>query len=202
MSDCNKARGIFSPHLENEASALEDRFLSAHLVTCSACREELDDLKSVRELLADLPRLAPSADFESQVMDRVRTAQRQPEEGRAPLILEFRPRWWEGWIPRFALAGAAAALLVLASVHSLTPRSGNLAANGSSGTPLASSTAAPVVSRLEDRFPDLPPEVRRALDEEGYVLDRMTIRPATSPGQMRVLAPVEQDATSPVYVTF
>lgn len=202
MSDCNKARGIFSPHLENEASALEERFLSTHLVACSACREELDDLKATRELLAGLPRLAPSADFESQVLERVRAAQRQPVEERAPLILEFRPRWWEGWIPRFALAGAAAALLVLASVNSLNRRSGGLTAGVPDSAPLTSTSATPVVSRLEDRFPDLPPEVRRALDEEGYVLDRMTIRPATSPGQTRVLAPVEQDATSPVYVTF
>ena len=202
MSNCNKARGIFSPHLEKEASALEERFLLSHLADCPACREELDDLKASQALLAGLPRVEVSADFEARVLEKVRLAARQPAPERSPLILEFRPRWWEGWIPRFALAGAAAALLVLASINTLHKSAGDLAGRTEPAGGASALTASPVVSRLEDRFPDLPPEVRRALDEESYVLDRMTIRPATSPGQTRVLAPVDQEASGPVYVTF
>ena len=98
------------------------------------------------------------------------------------------------------LAAPAAALLALAGYqqlnHSSLPHGqANLAPR------TLSAQVEPVVDRLEDRFPNLPPEVLRSLDEESYVLDRMTVRPAMNGGQ-RVVAPVSDEAGGAVFITF
>jgi hypothetical protein len=66
----------------------------------------------------------------------------------------------------------------------------------------SSSPGDATVRTLRDRFPDLPPEVARALDEESYVLDRMVLMPSEGPGEVRVVAPVGFESGGPVYVTF
>jgi hypothetical protein len=43
--------------------------------------------------------------------------------------------------------------------------------------------------------------VLRSLDEESYVLDRVTVHPAVSGGQ-RVVAPVSDEVGGPVFITF
>jgi hypothetical protein len=153
----------------------------------------------MQSLVTTLPRIGITPDFEERVLMAVRTAQR--DERLLPLLEQpsDEPRWWEGWIPRFALAGAAAALVVMV----MLPTVGQNVKSQSLATRMISQpTVQPVVQRLEDRFPDLPPEVLRSLDEESYVLDKMTVQPATSRGRARVVAPVVDESHGPVYVTF
>ena len=171
MSDCHKTRELYSLVLEQEASRLDQRYFDSHLSACAECRRDWLDFKSSQSLLAALPRPV------------------------VPVAVE--PAWWQAWVPRFGLAAAAAALVAMVTLPR-TPVSNDVAA-----LPAPGSTAQvqPVVDRLEDRFPDLPAEVLRSLDEESYVLDRMTVRPSVSGGS-RVVAPVDYESGGTVYVTF
>jgi anti-sigma factor RsiW len=202
MSDCKKAHDLFSLALEHEASQYEQTFVDGHLSACADCRREWLDFKESQSMLAALPRLVVSASFEDRVMAAMREAvreQRPVPEWRP--VVDAEPSWWQAWLPRFGLAGAAAALVALVTFPALRPGTSGLGAGGAGTAPVSTAQAQPVVDRLEDRFPDLPPEVLRSLDEESYVLDRMTVRPAVSGGQ-RVVAPVSDEAGGSVFITF
>lgn len=203
MNDCKQARELFSLALEHEASQFEQKFVDSHLSACGDCREEWLEFKESQSMLASLPRVAVSADFEDRVMAAMREAVREARPAPEWRPAAAEPAWWQGWFPRLGLAGAAAALVALFSYQQIGPGNGNHAGDSAERI---SPSAVPVqvasgVDRLEDRFPDLPPEVLRSLDEESYVLDRMTVRPAISGGQ-RVVAPVSDEAGGAVFITF
>jgi len=75
-----------------------------HLDECDRCRREVAGLRSLHARLADLPSLAPSADFADRVMARVRL----PEPAWARALAGLRAH------PVAALAAAASALLAVA----------------------------------------------------------------------------------------
>ena len=197
--DCHKTRDYFSLILDQEASHHEQRFFDGHLSDCANCRHDWLDFKASQAILLDLPRVLVSESFEDRVMASVREAVRESRPAPTWVAENAEPRWWQVWMPRLGMASAAAALLVLAFIGGPdpAPKSGP----GIAQNQIAVVTTEPAMERLEDRFPDLPPEVLRALDEESYVLDRMTIRPATS-GNSRVLSPVDYEPGGAVYVTF
>jgi|GEM_PF-3166741 len=192
MMDCHKSRDLYSVILDQEASQYDQRFFDGHLSDCPKCRRDWLDFKASQAILQDIPRVLVSASFEDRVMASVREAVRDARPAPTWVAEETEPRWWQVWVPRFGLAAATAAataaLFAIVDFPQVDPR-------GKSGQIVQS------VQRLEDRFPDLPPEVLRSLDEESYVLDRMTIRPATS-GNSRVVAPVDYEPGGAVYVTF
>jgi hypothetical protein len=132
-------------------------------------------------------------------MASVREAVRESRPAPAWLAPEAESRWWQVWVPRFGLATATAALVAVALASAF--QSGIPQGFASFFVKGGGTTIEPMVQRLEDRFPDLPPEVLRSLDEESYVLDRMTVRPASS-GNSRVVAPVDYEPGGAVYVTF
>lgn len=184
MSDCHKSQDLYSIVMDQEASQHDQRFFDGHLSSCSGCRHDWLDFKASQAMLKDLPRVAVSASFEDRVMAGVREAVREARPASAWAAQETEPRWWQVWIPRVGLAAATAAVVIVSMLS------------------IPDQKASPTfVGRLEDRFPDLPPEVLRSLDEESYVLDRMTLRPGTN-GDSRVVAPVDFEPGGAVYVTF
>lgn len=200
MIDCHKARDSYSLILDQEASQYDQRFFDSHLSACADCRRDWLDFKASQAMLLDLPRVQVSASFEDRVMAGVREAVREARPAPAWVVEDTEPRWWQAWMPRFGLAAGAAALFAV-MIPQLVPGPGPRPDQRVAMNQAAVVTTEPVVQRLEDRFPDLPPEVLRSLDEESYVLDRMTIRPATS-GNSRVVAPVDYEPGGAVYVTF
>jgi len=202
MSDCHKSRDLYSVILDMEASQFDQRFFDGHLSGCSDCRQDWLDFKASQAILKDLPRVAVSASFEERVMAGVREAVRESRPAPAWVAEESEPRWWQAWLPRFTMAAATAALVIMATSAVLNPRGqGGLVAGLLNLNGNRSAVIEPGFQRLEDRFPDLPPEVLRSLDEESYVLDRMTVRPATS-GDSRVVAPVDNEPGGAVFVVF
>ena len=202
MSDCHKSRDLFSVILDQEASQFDQRLFDGHLSNCYDCRQDWLDFKASQAILKDLPRVAVSASFEDRVMAGMREAVRESRPAPAWVAEESEPRWWQAWLPRFTMAAATAALVIMAAGTVLHPKGqGGLVADLVNLNRDRPAVIEPAFQRLEDRFPDLPPEVLRSLDEESYVLDRMTVRPATS-GDSRVVAPVDYEPGGAVYVTF
>ena len=95
----NKA--VLIAYLYNECSAEEREWISSHLMTCTACAQEIDELKGVRSMLTEWAPAEPEPQF--QLVSR-------NDSGASP--------WWYSQPVRtFGLA--AAALLVTAVAVSL-----------------------------------------------------------------------------------
>jgi len=62
-SGCELARGSLSEYLNGGLSAPEREWLSAHLVSCAACREQLESLRLTVRLLHDLPQVPVPRSF-------------------------------------------------------------------------------------------------------------------------------------------
>ena len=87
--------------------------LDAHLATCVRCQAEVDELRSLFELLSDLPELAPSPTFANRVMAHVRV--RKPAFAWADAWVErLTPRTTRAWA--FASALLALPLIGLSAV--------------------------------------------------------------------------------------
>ena len=201
MNDCHKSRDLCSLILDGEASQIDQRFFDGHLSECEKCRRDWLDFKASQSMLASLTRLTVSATFEDRVLADIHEAMRnnRPIPELAPA--EAEPMWWQAWLPRFGLTAAGATLVAVVYLFGAgkPPREGGSSVLDPGGR--SEGSIQPVVGRLEDRFPDLPPEILKSLDEESYVLDRMTVQPNSSGGS-RVVAPVAFGTVGAVYVTF
>jgi anti-sigma factor RsiW len=212
MSHCDRVQNLFSMILENEASLEDARFFDAHLAACSGCREDFEALKFATETLHHIPIIEPAADFEDQVMARIRTAPAPDDrESVVPVELGGERRWWQGWVPRFALAGVAtaAALLIGSSyIGRLAPGAGPAIRQTPAPAVAGRTNPAPreEVTDLRQLFPDLPAEITAAsqsLDgQNNYVLDKMVIRRGNRPGAVTVVSPADAETGGQVYVTF
>jgi anti-sigma factor RsiW len=58
--------------VEDTLDQAERAVLESHLATCALCRSEVDELRTLFEMLSEMPELAPSAAFADRVMARVR----------------------------------------------------------------------------------------------------------------------------------
>jgi anti-sigma factor RsiW len=103
----SRARDLLSAHLERDLGDAERAAVETHLAECSACREELDELRSTVDLLHRMAVPPPPPYLATRVMARI-------AEGEA------RAAGWRGWLARLAspavaasFAAAAAALAVL-----------------------------------------------------------------------------------------
>jgi anti-sigma factor RsiW len=204
MSACDKTRNLFSLYSDGEASPHDRRDVESHLEGCPGCRREFAACSAVTKLLADLPRVEPTPGFEDRVLARVRaSAVPQAPDPVIAIDLPREPRWWQGFIPRFAAAGAAFALVLFAVSRMV----GGPAEGPAAEAPLAESVpVSPAGTEkplsLEQIYPDLPSEVVRALDTDSYVLDRMEVQPGSPESNVRVVAPLQVSSGDPVYVTF
>jgi hypothetical protein len=200
MNDCHKVRCLYSVFLEGEASLSETVWFEEHLARCPGCRTDYAAFTATTGLLRSLPRHEASPGFEDQVLARVRSAPAAPRRALPePVEISLEPRWWEGWMPRLALGGVAAALMVVGSLTVLRGPVTTIAGGSGSGN-LAENPQQ--IETLEQLYPDLSPEKLRSMQSisRDGVLDRVVIQPGSPEGGLRVVSPV--DHGSEVYVTF
>jgi anti-sigma factor RsiW len=98
-------------YVERTLDRSDSALLESHLATCARCETEVMELRSLFQLLAELPELAPSVGFADRVMREVHV--RQP-------VLEWVNAWIERLTPStnrgWALASAVVAMPVLLTV--------------------------------------------------------------------------------------
>lgn len=112
---CEAAVRRLSALRDGDLGSSEARAVSSHLEACAGCAERWRTMKQALELLAELPRLAPSESIASLVLTRLEVETRGPG-----LALLFRTRWAARPLIIPCLATAALVLLgALAAVWSL-----------------------------------------------------------------------------------
>ena len=111
---CNEFSDRISAYLEDELGGDSRTAMEEHSVACVVCAQRLSRTQALTERLGALPRSQPSAGFDFAL--RSRLLMEASREGRLADRLEafFRPA-----LPRFALAGAAAALVLLGAASVL-----------------------------------------------------------------------------------
>lgn len=205
MTHCDKVRCLYSVCLEGEASVSDTTFFQEHMNRCPKCRTDYAAFTATSGILRSLSGIEVSPGFEDRVLARVRAASVSPapvESG--PIEISMEPRWWQGWFPKLALAGSAAALALIVSLN--RPEAPGMAADPvSSPEPEGQLVwGTEDVMTLEKLYPDLSPEVMQSMQNltRDGVLDRMVIQQGSPSGDIRVVAPVGYGADGPVYVTF
>jgi hypothetical protein len=161
---------------------------AGHLTHCDACRAEVDTLRALMtdvEGARDLPE--PSPLFWAHFSERVNRATADLTPGRTP--------WWEHiWKPAVGLAAAAAATVLVVSLHRSADVSIANGAGVSAGTPAAAAQALPVdddsIAFIANLASGLDPETRQAAarpsaDATAAVISQMT--PAQQAELMRLI---------------
>lgn len=72
--ECERYEDILASYASGDLSEKEAAALEAHLHTCAACRESLEEYRSVAALIADEPMLSPTASESAalaQAMERI-----------------------------------------------------------------------------------------------------------------------------------
>ena len=94
---------MFSDYIDKTLDIARSRQLEAHLSTCTECKNTLDDILSIKNSLASLPRISTSESFDTVMHARLRRQVRR--EGH-------RTRAWR--LPTFSWNFKAPAYAVLA----------------------------------------------------------------------------------------
>ena len=68
---CRKARSYLSAYSKGELSGGRSTRVGRHLEHCSACRRESDIVRSVGEVMKNLPQLRASGDFNARLLQRI-----------------------------------------------------------------------------------------------------------------------------------
>lgn len=109
--NCRSAESLFSAFVEDELNQKERRFLESHLLSCRRCTASMRELKASMELCGALPDVDTSPHFEDDVMAMIRSG-----EAMRPSLID----WLRGLVSverirPFALAGAGASAVLIAS---------------------------------------------------------------------------------------
>lgn len=109
--NCRSAESLFSAFVEDELNQKERRFLESHLLSCRRCTASMRELKASMDLCGSLPSVDTSPHFEDDVMAMIRSG-----EALRPSLIE----WLRGLVTierirPFALAGAGASAVLIAS---------------------------------------------------------------------------------------
>lgn len=110
MADCKEAE-LISGYIDNELSGRERSSLELHLNGCRACREELRDLREMKELMSAAPLMRAPADLTESLLAEAAAVRRASEEKRR---MRF-PVWAAG-------LAAAASFVVWVGVRQPTPQ--------------------------------------------------------------------------------
>src|ERR1700756_924528 len=97
--NCAQTERKLVGYLDGKLAIAERRQLEAHLAICTACQERAAGLRSVWDVLDELPALTPSSAFDNRVRSRVR---QEP----------VRAGFWRWIVPSPRIAVAATALLI------------------------------------------------------------------------------------------
>jgi len=144
---CETIRSHLVAYRDGELPEPDRAHVAAHLSTCPACTQEEAQLARMQQMLTNLERITPSADFAATFWQRLeqegQSRQEEPESRWA--------RWWREWRERLsgwqlapALAGAASLLIFLSYVLSSRPVT-------TPPTPPASQVAANVPAPLVEK---------------------------------------------------
>jgi len=109
--NCRSAESLFSAFVEDELNQKERRFLESHLLSCRRCTASMRELKASMDLCGALPTVDTSPHFEDDLMAMIRSG-----EAMRPSIID----WLRGLVTierirPFALAGAGASAVLIAS---------------------------------------------------------------------------------------
>lgn len=99
--------------------------IERHVDNCSDCKHDLEEIERLLQATRDLPVPEPDAGFEKRIWDRQRAMlhSEMPTRELDAVALEpaaaevIRPRFWS--MPRLALAGSVAAMLLVAFLAGL-----------------------------------------------------------------------------------
>jgi hypothetical protein len=98
---CREAQDLFSPYLDGELNAVENRALDAHVEVCVTCREEIETLRTIAEALrAQVGVVKAPEGFASAVRSQIAGEQRREVAS-----------WFSGW--RRGVAAAVASFMIL-----------------------------------------------------------------------------------------
>ena len=62
-SECQKVRGMLSPYIDRQLTSSEVGLVEAHLERCGTCRQELESLRAVVNLVHRVPLVSPPRSF-------------------------------------------------------------------------------------------------------------------------------------------
>lgn len=110
--DHDEANERFSPYVDRELSADDERELLLHLEVCAACRAEYERFVRALSLVRGVERVRPSPGFARRVTGRVRQRRRR-EANRVVTTLAVIVSI-EAAIPLLLAVGVAALLILLA----------------------------------------------------------------------------------------
>jgi anti-sigma factor RsiW len=114
MINCQWIRNRITPHMDGELNGDEMRRVSHHIAQCKACSDEFNRLVQVKRLLAHLPTMAPSKQFEERLLATVKGQSldvSRPNANSFPVL-----RW------AFVFAGAAAAAFAIIALLAPQPQ--------------------------------------------------------------------------------
>jgi anti-sigma factor RsiW len=202
MKVCEHVDSLLSAYLENEVSPAESRFLEDHLASCSRCRDQKTELRSLLTRLHSLPRVETSTDFTRRVLDRT--------VGLEPVGIDFkearsRGRYRPAWAVPMAAAAAIAVLVIGVSQMRSPGDSGPMAQNDPGTVPSGGTFTLPAEQQA---VPVTQPGevVSMGAEKDGewldaYVLEDYELR-APAGGGTPTLTRVSSDTESKVVVTF
>jgi hypothetical protein len=148
--DCSQVRPLLSEALDQRLSQGESVAIRSHLLACHGCRSRFDDLRRLHIWTHELPRPAPSADFQSELLRRIQAGEGTPAAVlRGPVSIAHRLRFFASG------AVTAAALLISAwlvhdGLRQAPSGDASVAADTALGTPMpvtAASLAEQVLAR-------------------------------------------------------
>ena len=135
--DCDGFAAELADYLEGDAPDAVRTAVESHAAECAACRQLLEDLRSIRHDAAALPALVPSRDLWDGIAERI-DARVIPMETSVRTIQPARRSW-----ARPAIAAAALVIVTAGITHELTRASlrDSSAAGGSSSSQRITSVA-------------------------------------------------------------
>jgi anti-sigma factor RsiW len=108
MNDCDRFVGQVSDYLEGFLTGKQREAFEAHLRSCTACEWRLQRTQALCKRLRALPRVKTSADFDTVLRARIGFERRLKHQGVAG--------WFSVWPVKVSFYGAAAALVIIATV--------------------------------------------------------------------------------------
>jgi hypothetical protein len=167
---CEEITSELVAFLDGELADEERRPVAAHVHGCLACRREIERLTKVQGLVAELPRIQPSAGFADEFW-------RKLEAESAPLpanVHRLRPLRWV--VP----ALAAAAVVALALRSEVQPPSPQVASSGTEVHASGKIATAPAAPAPPARAAPQP----KAEEPPAQVADVESLRPEDLPPEL------------------
>jgi len=144
---CAEVQLLLSEYIEKSLDAVRMKAVEAHLLSCSGCRGETEDLTDCIQQVAEFPLLDPPIGFTQRVMAHVRE-------------IETRPSLWQRVFLPFRVGvpiQATAVVLVAVLAIFLYPRESQFRDNGIS-QPISSTSPAQLSDKGSSAKPAQPTE--------------------------------------------